>query len=231
MNNNLEKCPFSSNEIHQQYCNLDRSLCLEVSNPQLLFAALERISNERDQQNYRASHDALTGLWNKTAWEELAAEKIIDAEETGKKLGLVFIDLTNFKKVNDELGHTTGDSLLKDFGELLKDFGEMITPTLRDSDIGRAGGDEFVVLCDLSSYRDSTTKPLERLNGATNRLRQEIDIFFENRYEFSNLGATAAAGSCLWTPNMSLAELITHADNDMRSVKKIQHEQCGKYRA
>ncbi len=223
MNNNPENCPIISNEICQQYCDSDRSLCMEVSHPQVLFDALARLSMDRDQQKFLASHDALTGLWNKTKWEALANERILDAQKTNKDLGLLFIDLTNFKKVNDTLGHITGDGLLKGLAGV-------VTSTLRDSDIGRSGGDEFVVLCDLSPHRDKTTTPIDRLAGVTDRLRNELDIFFESRKAFSSLGATAAVGNCLWTPYMNLDDLVTHADYDMRAVKKIQHEQSGKYR-
>jgi len=223
MINNLEICPNISNEICKQYCDLDTKLCMEVSQPQVLFDALARLSMDRDQQSFLASHDALTGLWNKSKWDALANERILDAQKTDKDLGLLFIDLTNFKKVNDVLGHTTGDGLLKGLASL-------VTSTLRDSDIGRSGGDEFVVLCDLSPHRDKTTSPRDRLTGVTDRLRNEFDIFFESRTAFSSLGATAAVGNCLWTPDMTLDDLVTHADSDMRAVKKIQHQQSGKYR-
>jgi len=224
MNINPENCPIISNEICQQYCDSDRSLCMEVSHPQVLFDALERISIERDQQNYRASHDAMTGLWNKYKWEEMADERIMNAQKTNKDIGLLFIDLTNLKKVNDTLGHTAGDNLLVDFAELM-------TSTLRESDIGRAGGDEFVVLCDLSPHSEKIISPQERLTSITSRLREKTNTFFEVRTEFSNLGVTAAIGESLWTPNMSLEELIDKADVDMRAVKKIQHQQHEKYRS
>ena len=224
MNINPENCPIISNEICQQYCNADRSLCMEVSHPQVLFSALERISTELRQKNYRASHDALTGLWNKYKWEEMADERIMDAKKTNKDIGLLFIDLTNLKKVNDTLGHTAGDNLLADFAELM-------TSTLRESDIGRVGGDEFVILCDLSPHRDKTISPQERLASVTSRLREKTKTFFEVRTEFSNLGVTAAIGESLWSSSMSLEELIDQADVDMRAVKKIQHQQHDKYRS
>jgi diguanylate cyclase (GGDEF)-like protein len=173
-----------------------------------------------DEQSYLAKHDSLTGLWNKYEWEKQAKRRIAWAEEENSIVGLLFIDLTNFKAINDTLGHSVGDQLLKSLALLMVD-------TLRESDIGRAGGDEFIILVDLYPRSDENLTPTQRLNEVISRLSQKFEVFFESLAE---LGATAAIGSSLWRAGMSLEELVDLADENMRLVKGVQHLKYGKHR-
>jgi diguanylate cyclase (GGDEF)-like protein/PAS domain S-box-containing protein len=103
----------------------------------------------RDQQmsrqsvarmTYLARHDALTGLPNRAAFSEHFDQAIQLARRHRKQVGLLFIDLDNFKQVNDSLGHKVGDRLLKGLSRRL-------TSCVRRTDlVCRHGGDEFVVL-------------------------------------------------------------------------------------
>jgi diguanylate cyclase (GGDEF)-like protein len=94
-----------------------------------------------------ADYDALTGLPNRSAWLAHARTGLAAARRHGDALAVLFIDLDNFKMVNDSLGHPVGDRLLAEVAAHLRE-------ALREEDIlGRLGGDEFVAL-------------LPRLNGA-----------------------------------------------------------------
>lgn len=91
------------------------------------------------REKLRADTDRLTGLLNKAAFRERVEEEINRARRYGHPLSLVFIDLDNFKQINDTEGHARGD-------KLLGHVSDTIMHTIRGTDIaGRIGGDEFAV--------------------------------------------------------------------------------------
>jgi diguanylate cyclase (GGDEF)-like protein/PAS domain S-box-containing protein len=101
---------------------------------------------------HQAMHDALTGLPNRTLLKDRIRQGIAQVARDECYLGLVFIDLDNFKSINDTLGHDCGD-------ELLKQLGARMQSVLRNGDtVARLGGDEFVlVLQDVAHSRDVET--------------------------------------------------------------------------
>ena len=109
---------------------------------------------------YRASHDPLTGLPNRTLFLDRLAHALDRAHRTQRELAVVFLDLDDFKLVNDSRGHEVGDLLLVALTPRLN-------AALRPGDtIARFGGDEFVVLCeDLSSEADAI-RIAERISDA-----------------------------------------------------------------
>jgi diguanylate cyclase (GGDEF)-like protein/PAS domain S-box-containing protein len=89
---------------------------------------------------FLAYHDPLTGLPNRVLLQDRLQQAVALAERNGTSLALVFLDLDNFKKINDSLGHAAGDALLKEVALRLK-------RCVRDADtISRQGGDEFVII-------------------------------------------------------------------------------------
>ncbi|MFC5381057.1 putative bifunctional diguanylate cyclase/phosphodiesterase [Aquipuribacter nitratireducens] len=100
----------------------------------------ERRAFER-QLAYQARHDPLTGLPNRAALFEHLQRALLGARGASPDLAVLFLDLDNFKLVNDSLGHHAGDALLVDVGRRLR-------AAVRDQDVvTRMGGDEFVVVC------------------------------------------------------------------------------------
>jgi len=92
------------------------------------------------QLSYQASHDLLTGLYNRRKFEEFLEEILINVREDDRQHALFYIDLDNFKIVNDTCGHVAGD-------ELLKQLPSLFNEVLRSGDIiARLGGDEFGVI-------------------------------------------------------------------------------------
>jgi diguanylate cyclase (GGDEF)-like protein len=91
---------------------------------------------------HEAVHDPLTGLANRTLFNDHLQQALARSERAGGRIGLLFVDLDNFKHVNDAHGHATGD-------EVLRELGSRLQAAVRPSDtVARLGGDEFVVLCE-----------------------------------------------------------------------------------
>ena len=104
-----------------------------------------------------AYFDALTGLANRAMLQEKLAQLIGAAERTHERLALLFIDLDNFKMVNDSLGHEAGDMLLRGVAERLRQH-------VRAEDvIARLGGDEFVIVLTQLSQDDLPARAARRL--------------------------------------------------------------------
>ena len=99
------------------------------------------------QLSYQASHDMLTGLFNRLKFEEYLEEALLNVSEENRVHSLCYLDLDQFKLVNDTCGHVAGD-------ELLRQLPELFHKVLRSGDVvARLGGDEFGILlenCELS---------------------------------------------------------------------------------
>ncbi len=102
---------------------------------------------ERNLQ-FVASHDALTGLFNRSMFGQRLQQALAQAYRHERRLAVLFIDLDGFKLINDTLGHDAGDVLLSDLAVRLREC-------MREGDtLGRMGGDEFVVL--IEGYKEDT---------------------------------------------------------------------------
>ncbi len=125
------------------------------------------VSESRELQRklaYNASHDALTGLPNRTAFGDALEQALLDVQLSDRQSALAFIDLDRFKIVNDTAGHRAGDVLLKQIGQL-------VPAQLRATDfVGRLGGDELgVILHDCTI--DEAKIVLDKLIAAVNALQ------------------------------------------------------------
>lgn len=102
------------------------------------------------RMSYLAQHDSLTDLPNRLLLSDRLAQSISRAERSQQKLGLLFLDLDGFKHINDCLGHTAGDRLLRSVAQCLR-------ACVRNSDtVSRLGGDEFVImLSQITHARDA----------------------------------------------------------------------------
>lgn len=119
------------------------------------------------QQQYMASHDALTGLYNRSAFHERLERSLVLAGRVGTSVALLFIDLDGFKRINDEFGHQAGD-------EVLRIVARRLGHAVRDADtVARLGGDEFLVLLDADLTRELPQAIGQRILGA---LSQPIEV-------------------------------------------------------
>lgn len=123
----------------------------------------ERKDSERERQAleeqlaHQAFHDPLTGLANRVLFKDRVDHSLARRSRTGEDVALLFLDLDNFKSVNDSFGHDAGDSLLINVAERLQ-------ACLRDADtIARLGGDEFAVLLENVGGVDDVYVVADRL--------------------------------------------------------------------
>ena len=110
-----------------------------VKNREIQRSLEENLQRERERLKYLATHDPLTKLLNRAAFVE-KVQSSVQAARFGGSSALLYVDLDNFKLINDSLGHTAGDSVLAQVAALLQE-------SVRSHDVpGRFGGDEFGVL-------------------------------------------------------------------------------------
>jgi len=129
---------------------------LKEANERLIIASInaqtmaEAAELASEQMSHMASHDYLTGLPNRSLLNDRMTQSIAFAQRHNKRVALFFMDLDHFKHINDSLGHSVGDELLKSIAKRLK-------TCVRDSDtVCRQGGDEFVVLLnEIESAHDA----------------------------------------------------------------------------
>ncbi|WP_197025660.1 diguanylate cyclase [Marinobacter sp. HL-58] len=165
---------------------------------------------------YLAQHDSLTGLLNRYAFAERFEQAAALARRHGKKMVMLFIDLDNFKEVNDTLGHSVGD-------EILKALGQRLLGCVRATDhVCRHGGDEFVVLLsDLTEH--------EQAFAVVDKVREAAaDLLRVGGYKPS---VKLSVGISLF-PNdgETLEALLPHADAAMYRVKTSRKQRRNKLR-
>jgi len=171
-------------------------------------------SNEKLKQS--AFHDELTGVPNRRLFYVQLKNTMNLAKRNDQRFALLYLDLDDFKEVNDELGHASGDILLKKAAERM-------SGCLRKSDIlARMGGDEFaVILPEAKEERDITIVVQKILNA--------IDSDFKIHGRIVSVGVSIGA-SIFRDRNANAEELIRQADEAMYSAKKLGKNRCEFYR-
>lgn len=156
-----------------------------------------------ERERITSRSDSLTGLANSRAFYELAGNALALCRRNLRPVTLAFVDLDNFKRANDTLGHQEGDRLLRKVAEIL-------TAQLRSSDIAaRMGGDEFAILLPEASAEDAQI--------ALEKVRHEL----EQSREFRACSVTASMGAVAYlTAPFNLDEMVKAADDFMYEVKK-----------
>jgi diguanylate cyclase (GGDEF)-like protein len=157
------------------------------------------------EMKFLAQHDTLTGLPNRAMFQEQAQQLIAQAARHDRRAALLFIDLDNFKQVNDTLGHGTGDALLKAAASRLR------LATREEDLVARLGGDEFCVLL------SEVTGPADAAAVAQKLLAALVDNF---RIGERELYATASIGiGCFPEDGADANTLLMHADVAMYRAK------------
>jgi diguanylate cyclase (GGDEF)-like protein/PAS domain S-box-containing protein len=173
-------------------------------------AAIARDITDRkaseEQIELLAFYDALTGLPNRRLFKDRLETALAGAERRNERAALLFLDLDRFKIVNDSLGHSVGDLMLKDVGDRLKDC-------VRAQDtVARIGGDEFVILLTGVKNSADVAKTAARVLHA---MTQRFAI------EDYSLGTSCSLGISLFPDDSRDGEtLIKYADQAMYCAKE-----------
>jgi diguanylate cyclase (GGDEF)-like protein len=161
---------------------------------------------------YMAEHDVMTNLPNRIAFEKNLSEAIHEAMSREEHMAMLYLDLDNFKLVNDTLGHQAGDELLKQVAALLKEN------TRKGDTVARLGGDEFALI--LTSLR----KP-EYAGGVSEKLIQKMQVPFN--LDGHQVYCHMSIGIAVYPLSAKTAvDLIKYADMAMYAAKyngKNQH--------
>jgi diguanylate cyclase (GGDEF)-like protein/PAS domain S-box-containing protein len=183
----------------------------------VIFDITERKRSE-EQVAFLAYHDKLTGLPNRVLFEEMLDNAVARAKRSDLGVGVLYLDLDNFKLVNDSLGHPAGDDLLVELADRLRS-------RMRESDlVARQGGDEFLVLLadlervgatpDDDPAADAAEMVTQRLHDA---LREPFDLGGVRFY------ATGSVGVSLFPRDATDSQsLLKNADSAMYQSKRMQ---------
>ncbi len=165
----------------------------------------EQLTGREAELSFLATHDPLTGLPNRTLILDRVEQMLARAAHSQTPVAALFIDLDNFKGINDTLGHNAGD-------ELLKAVAARLDAVIRDTDaLGRLGGDEFVVVSEDASVAAAPELIAERLLEA---LKQPFKLGAEQTRVMVTASIGIAGGE-----RTSAEELLRDADIAMYSAK------------
>jgi len=166
-------------------------------------AVVNGLRAAHEQERWRGSIDALTGVLNKVAFDDHMRLRLREAARRGDAVVLIYIDLDGFKQVNDTFRHAAGD-------RLLGDFATGALASLRAGDLfARVGGDEFAALL--------TARDVSEGVGAAEAFHQRLSDVLKER----GLGVTCSTGAVVVTPDMTIegSDLLEAADRLMYGVK------------
>ncbi len=167
--------------------------------------AAAALMDSQARLRWGATHDALTGVANRTLFQEVLAGAIERAETAGHCVGLLELDVDEFKHVNDTLGHDAGDALLR---TLVARLGELLRP---GDTLARLGGDEFAIILPELGEADSLDLVVARIIA---RMREPFE--FEGR----TLDCRATIGSSLYPRHgRTPEELLKSADIALSMAK------------
>jgi diguanylate cyclase (GGDEF)-like protein len=167
----------------------------------------EELTRRQEELAFLATHDPLTGLPNRTLILDRVEQMLVRARRNPAPVAVLFVDLDNFKHINDTLGHGAGDQLLQAVAARLES-------AIRDTDaLGRLGGDEFVVIAEGMSLMAGPELIAERLLEAL-----KLPFKLKSTSEATRLTVTASVGIAAGDRG-SAEELLRDADIAMYRAK------------
>ena len=186
---------------------------VQQANAHLVIAAIdaqilaEQIRMARDQLEYLAHHDVLTDLPNRLLLKDRLGQAIELARRQGRQLAVMYMDLDQFKYINDSLGHAVGD-------QLLQSVAQRLASCVRQSDtLSRQGGDEFVLMLPFIQHTQDAAFSAQKIFEAF-RLPHYIDLH--------NLHVSMSIGISIYPDDGQDAEtLLKSADTAMHGASKL----------
>ncbi|MDT8371629.1 MAG: diguanylate cyclase [Gammaproteobacteria bacterium] len=177
--------------------------------------AIEQESDELRQlaalSREQALKDALTGIWNRQALDEVMEKEYARWLRYQSPLSIIIWDIDYFKKVNDNYGHAAGDKVLKTIAQIFK-------KATRDADfIARFGGEEF-----MGIFPETR---LEEALSLANKIREKVA---NSKFHYDNkpVPITASAGLAMFRPNDSIDDVFKRADQALYRAKESGRNRC-----
>ena len=182
-----------------------------------ILTANEELTNALATIQDMATHDSLTGLPNRASLSDTLKHAVNKARRNKEGLAIFFIDLDNFKAINDTLGHPTGD-------QLLREIARRVRASIRDSDlVARLGGDEFVVMVETVSDRQILQLLAAKILAAISEL---------THLEGHELKVTASIGISMFPDDGGdVSTLLANADMAMYRAKALGRNRTSEYSA
>ncbi len=163
--------------------------------------------NNEAQLSYLAHRDPLTGLPNRSLYQDRLAGAIDEAEKENRKVGLLFIDLDNFKNINDTMGHPVGDQILQKVADRL-----LSCTNSRDT-VARLSGDEFTVIVKDISSPDIVARVASRILDS---LAMPFSVDNRTIYTSGSIGASIFPDN-----GRTISELMQNVDTAAYHAKKL----------
>lgn len=194
--------------------NDDSSKILEFMSGLIAAAMFNAISNEESELFYKATHDHLTGISNRSLFYDRLRQKLSQALRDHKQFGIMALDLDGLKEINDNYGHRAGDAAIKEVAA-------RINNTLCDSDtVARLGGDEFGIIVGEVVVRNDLRQLIQRLDD-------EVTKPFE--FEGCKINLRASIGYARFNEDsFELEGLIEKADKSMYEAKRARKGSGGR---
>ncbi|MDR3741719.1 MAG: diguanylate cyclase [Terracidiphilus sp.] len=186
--------PFEQSELRARISVANRILALQ-----------DELIGAREALRVQAMKDGLTGLWNRTAFQELFEVELERASRMGTHVGLLLLDIDHFKAINDTYGHMTGDVVLRQMAKELRN-------SVRAYDFeGRFGGEEFLIAvpgCEAQQLREHA----ERIRAAVEAMRVSVGD--------AEIRLTASVGATVSSrENATFDAILAVADGAMYRAK------------
>jgi diguanylate cyclase (GGDEF)-like protein len=163
--------------------------------------SLRRAESELQRRSFR---DGLTQLPNRLMFEGTLAQACQNADATGERMAMLFIDLDGFKPVNESLGHHMGDLMLREIAARLKRFARP------DDRVAHLGGDEFLMLIRGNPSEEDAVAFAERMQG---------QIGEPCRMNGREAAVSSSVGIAMYPEHGAMQDLIAHAEAAMRAAK------------
>jgi len=157
-----------------------------------------------EQLKRMAFHDPLTLLGNRTLFRDRVEHAVAVSRRNGRGVAVMFVDLDNFKKINDSLGHAQGDRVLS------KSAQRLVKATRNGDTVARLGGDEFAVLLENLTSKEQV---IEIASRVVESLQESLDL------PGADMRVTASVGLAFAMPDDGVEELMRNADVAMYSAK------------
>ena len=187
----------------------------KLNNTVIMVTDISEITRSRQQLEYIATHDTLTALPNRVLLYDRLKVSISRVERSNSLGAVIYMDIDNFKDINDNFGHSYGD-------ELLIICANMLTTGLREKDtVGRLGGDEFLIIVDEFFAIEDIENIAKKLVALFDKLIKVRDVEFD---------LSVSMGIAIYPDHGKKAEkLINEADVAMYNVKQMGRNNYGFY--